>query len=133
MTHSYIKKEKKQGKIMEIHEKYDVILQNNASKETFLYPGVEDMSESHLYHEFEVEIDAPDGEYTYVLLKNSRDDVEYTFRTPILDTIVAVDGEEYLLEYFQPATGLLKIGVEATPVNIYDKKKENNDTIFYYE
>lgn len=115
---------------MEIHEKYDIILQNNASKETFLYPGVEDMSGSHLYHLFEVDIDAPDGEYTYVLLKNSRNDVEYEFKTPILESFVVVGGEKWLLSDFQPATGLLRIG-EITPVNIYDDNKDN--TIFYYE
>lgn len=115
---------------MEIRENYDIILQNNASKETFLYPGVEDMSESHLYHDFEVEIDAPDGEYTYVLLKNSRDDVEYEFKTPILESFVVVEDEKYVLRDFQPATGLLRIG-EITPANIYDDNKDN--TIFYYE
>ena len=113
---------------------YDIIILNNASKETFLYQGVEDVSDSYLYHEFDIELDVPEGEYTYVVLKNTRDDVEYDFKTPILDSLVLVDDEKYLLRDFQPGTGLLRIGENIDPVNIYDKESENNNQqIFYYD
>ena len=113
--------------------KYDLILQNNASRKFSLYPGLEDVSTSHLYHLFEdVELDEPDGEHTYVLLHNDRDDVEYEFKTPLLDTIVRVPGyEDILLRDLQPSTGLLRIGDTIAPANIYDNNETS--TIFYYE
>ena len=109
---------------------FDLILQNNGSKEYFLFQGLQDTGKSHLYHKFEVVIDVPDGEYTYCLLRNNRDDVEYDYRTPLLDTIVKADGKETLLKYLQPDAGLVRFG-DVSPVHIYDDK--NNNTIFYYD
>lgn len=122
-------------------QKYDVIIQNNGSKETFLLSGLTDTSENHLYHRFEAEISAPEGEYTYAVLQNSRDDVNYAFKVPLLDTIVYADGQQVVLRYLQPATGLLRVGKKVEPANIYDNaapesgQTQNNDdnTIFYYE
>lgn len=112
--------------------KYDIILQNNASKQVFLLPGVDDKSESHLYHLFEVKIDAPEGEYTYVIVYNERDDVEYEYKTPILDTVLHYgDDESIVLRLLQPDTGLLRIGATIEPENTYIPD-ENNDTTFYY-
>lgn len=112
--------------------KYDIILQNNASKQVILLPGVEDTSESHLYHLFEVRIDAPEGEYTYCIVYNERDDVEYEFKTPLLDTVLHYgDDESIVLRLLQPDTGLLRIGTTIEPENIY-QDDENNDTTFYY-
>lgn len=112
--------------------KYDLIIQNNASKQTFLFSGLTDTSETHLYHKFEdLDLDVPDGEYTYYVLRNERDDVEYDFKTPLGDTIVRADGQEVILKSLQPSTGLLRVGSEIKVVNTYDNNKEN--TIFYYE
>ena len=111
--------------------KYDVIIQNSASKQTFLLTGNTDTSESHLYHRFEVEIDAPEGEYTYVCVRNDREDVEYEFKTPVLDTIVHIGDEELVLRDLQPSTGLLRVGNDITAANTYDNNKEK--TIFYYD
>lgn len=111
--------------------KYDIIIQNNASKQTFLLTGNTDTSESHLYHRFEVEIDAPEGEYVYVCVRNDRDDVEYEFKTPLLETIVHVGEDEILLRDLQPSTGLLRVGNEIKEANTYDNNKEK--TIFYYD
>lgn len=112
-------------------EIYDLILQNNASKEFFLYSGLTDTSTSHLYHKFDVDLDVPSGEYTYAVIKNTRDDVEYDFKTPILDTIVKADDQEVQLSYLQPCTGLLRVGEEVKQENIYDDNKKQ--TIYYYE
>lgn len=112
--------------------KYDLLLQNNASKQFFLFNGLTDTSENRLYHRFEdLEMDIPDGEYTYILLKNDRDDVEYEFKTPLGDTIVHADEQTILLKYLQAPTGLLRVGEEVPSVNTYD----NNDkkTFFYYD
>ena len=113
-------------------KKYDLIIQNNASKETFLYSGQTDTSTSHLYHKFEdLEIDAPEGEYTYYVLHNTRDDVVYDFAVPLGDTIVHADDKEVLLKDLQPSTGLLRIGDSVKNANTYDNNDKN--TIFYYD
>lgn len=111
--------------------RFDIILQNNASKEFLLLSGQTDTSTTHLYHKFITELDAADGEYTYVVVRNERDDVKYEFKTPVLDTIILTDDGEVVLRDLQPSTGLLRIGDEIKPVNIY--QKDNNDTIFYYD
>ena len=112
---------------------FDLILQNNASKEFKVYSGLENLSPHHLYFEFaEVELDIPEGEYTYVLIKNERDDVEYDFKTPILDTIVKTSEGDVMLRNLRPIIGLFKNGSIDIPVdNVYDES--NNNSIFYYE
>ena len=111
---------------------FDLILVNNASKQFFIYTGLTDASDSHLYHKFDIDIDAPDGEYTFVVVYNARTDVTYDFKVPVLDTIVHVGDEEMVLRDLQPSTGLLRIG-EVDPENVYDETSEkNNPTTFYY-
>lgn len=110
--------------------KYDIILQNNASKEFFLYSGQTDISENHLYHTFDIDLDIPEGEYTYAVLLNNRDDVEYDFKTPLLSTTVSTSQGKLDLRELQPGTGLLRIGKTIEQEAIYDEK--NNNEIFYY-
>ena len=112
---------------------YDLLLQNNASKEFFIYSGLADISASHLYYEFDLELDVPDGEYTYCVQANDEQNVIYDLKTPLLSTILHVEENEILLRDLQPDTGLLQIG-EGKPIfeNIYDKTQDN-DTIFYYD
>lgn len=113
-------------------EKYDLILLNSASREFFLFSGLTDTSETHLYHKFEdLNLDVPDGEYTYCLLRNERDDVVYDFKTPLGDTIIHADDQEIVLKDLQAPTGLLRVGSEIKPTNTYDNNKEK--TIFYYD
>ena len=112
--------------------KYDIILQNNASKQNFLFTGLTDASESHLYHKFEVDIDAQEGEYTYAVVYNERDDVQYEFKTPLLDTILHYgEDESIVLRLLQPNTGLLRIGDKVEPANIYDNNSDK--PIIFYE
>lgn len=116
--------------------KYDLLLLNSASREFFLFSGLLDSSENHLYHKFEnVELDIPEGEYTYALLRNERDDVEYVFKTPLLESELKIGEETALLRNFQPSTGLLRVGAEVEPINIYNPvtEAENNETIYYYD
>lgn len=126
---------------------YDIILQNNASKEFFVLSGLQNTSFTELYLQFEgVELpeEAQDGEYTYAVVKNERQDVIYAPKTPILDTIATVNGEDFILRDLCPLTGLLRVGkVEETNVYDegyltfpYDDKKEaknDNNTTLYYE
>jgi hypothetical protein len=117
----------------ENEKKYDLILVNNASKQFYLYTGLTDSGDSHLYHKFDIDIDAPDGEYTFVVVYNTRTDVTYNFKVPVLDTIVHVGDEEIVLRDLQPSTGLLRIGENVDPENVYDETSEkNNPTTFYY-
>ena len=111
--------------------KYDLLLLGNASREFFLFSGLLDSSETHLYHRFtDLDLDVPDGEYTYCLLRNERDDVTYDFKVPILDTVVKTGDGDILLKYLQPSTGLLRIG-EVKTNNIYNNDAKKN--LFYYD
>lgn len=123
---------------------YDIIMQNNASKEFFLLQRLEDAAPTELYLQFnEVELNVPDGEYTYACFVNDREDVRYDYKTPILDTLVHTDEETIVLKNLQPYTGLLRVGIigetnlyDTTSINYpYDgvKDDENNNDILYYE
>lgn len=121
-------------RIMLKQPKYDLLLQNNASKEFFIYSGLTDTGDNHLYYKFNIDLSTlKSAEYTYVVLINNRDDVEYDMNTPILDTILHTGEGDVLLRDLQPSTGLLQIG-DGAPVyeNIYDETKDN-DLIFYYD
>ena len=120
---------------------YDIILQNNASKEFTLLQGLTNVSLTDLYLQFdEVELDVPDGEYTYACFVNDREDVEYDLKTPILDTIVIADGKHIELRDLQPLTGLLRVGTvgeendydtDSVTYHPYDDGRNDNNTIYY--
>ena len=121
-------------RIMLKQPKYDLLLQNNASKEFFIYSGLTDTGDNHLYYKFNIDLSTlKSAEYTYVVLINNRDDVQYDLNTPILDTILHTGEGDVLLRDLQPSTGLLQIG-DGAPVyeNVYDDTQDNN-LIFYYD
>ena len=116
---------------------YDIIMQNNASREFSILQDLDDKSETPLYFRFEdVVLDVPDGEYTYALVPNDRDDVTYDPKTPILDTIVHTNEGDVVLRFIKPYTGLLRVG-NVEEMNIYDEGHmeypydDNNDNIYY--
>lgn len=118
--------------------RFDLIIQNNASRQAYVFPGLEDLSDNHLYHKFNAEIEAEEGEYTYVLIINDRDDVTYDIRVPLLDTILHTEDGDVVIRDLQPATGLLRIGAPGQ-VNTYDntawsgETTQGNNTMFFYE
>lgn len=118
------------GKISRL---YTLILQNNASKQFFVFDGLEDISTSHLYYQFDADLSAcTNGEYTYAVVMNYRTDVEYELKTPLLSTILHTEDGDVKLADLQPSTGLLQIGAgEVVYENVYDKDEEN--TVFYYD
>ena len=121
------------NKNMADDNKYTVLLQNNASKEFYKFDGLVNISDSHLYFKFQVVLDVPDGEYTYVTFVNNRDDVNYEYKNPIQDTIIRIEGyDDIVLKDIQPSIGLLRVGNKIPVANIYE---EGNDTnkIFYYD
>ena len=89
--------------------------------------------------QFELEMEADEGEYTYALLRNDRNDVTYDFRIPILDSIIHTEEGDVVLRDLQPPTGLLRMGDTIEEANIYDNTAysghttDENNTIFYYE
>ena len=114
--------------------KYDLLLENNASKEFFIFSGLTDTSDNHLYYKFNIDLSSlKSAEYNYVVLINNRDDVEYDLNIPILNTILHTGEGDVLLRDLQPSTGLLQIG-DGVPVyeNVYDETQDNN-LIFYYD
>lgn len=111
---------------------FDLLLQNNASKEFFVYSGLTDTSENHLYYKFNIDLSSlKSAEYTYAVLTNNRDDVEYDLNIPLLMTVIHTGEGDVLLRDLQPDTGLLQIG-DGKAVLEYDTDRDN-DTIFYYD
>lgn len=110
--------------------KYTVILQNNTSKEFTVLNDLENVSKSHLYLKFDaVDLDLPEGEYTYVCFPNTRNDVTYEFKQDILETLVKTSDGNVKLRFLDPEIGLLRIGDVMESKNNYDQK----NMTFYYE
>lgn len=116
--------------------KMDLILQNNASKEFFIYSGLTNISTNPLYTEFDIELDVPEGEYTYATTINNRTDVSYELKTPLLKSILHTEDGDALLADLHPQTGLLQIGEYGKPINIYEEEtpdNNNENNIWFYD
>ena len=67
---------------------FDIIFVNNASKKVKILQKQENVSEDEDCLIFEnVELDLPDGEYTYAVICNERIDVRYDVKNDLLETI----------------------------------------------
>lgn len=123
---------------MEMKMNFDIIFVNNASKKVKILQKQENVSEDNDYLCFEnVELDLPDGEYTYAAIYNARDDVRYDVKNDLLETIVMTDEGNVPLKVLRPLTGLLMVKNENKKTLFYNPKKEDgvyaqNLTIFYY-
>ena len=117
---------------------FDIIFVNNASKKVKILQKQENVSEDKDYLCFEnVELDLPDGEYTYAAIYNARDDVRYDVKNDLLETIVLTDEGNVPLKVLRPLMGLLMVKNEGKKTLFYNPKKEDgvyaqNLTIFYY-
>lgn len=117
---------------------FDIIFVNNASKKVKILQKQENVSEDKDYLCFEnVELDLPDGEYTYAAIYNARDDVRYDVKNDLLETIVMTDEGNVPLKVLRPLMGLLMAKNENKKTLFYNPKKEDgvyaqNLTIFYY-
>lgn len=114
---------------------FDLILQNNASKKIYLYKGLENDSENNLYirfSNFEFVNGEPDGEYTYYLIFNGRNDVVYEFKDTPINTILHTGDGDVKLGDLQPKTGLLRIGKIAEN-KAYRNNKADNEFIYRNE
>ena len=117
---------------------FDIIFMNNASKKVKILQKQENVSEDKDYLLFEnVELDLPDGEYTYAAIYNARDDVRYDVKNDLLETIVMTDEGNVPLKVLRPFTGLLMVKNEGKKTLFYNPTREDgvyeqNLTIFYY-
>lgn len=117
---------------------FDIIFVNNASKKVKILQKQENVSEDKDYLCFEnVELDLPDGEYTYAAIYNARDDVRYDVKNDLLETVVLTDEGNVPLKVLRPLMGLLMVKNENKKTLFYNPKREDgvyaqNLTIFYY-
>lgn len=120
--------------------KFDIILQNNASKEVFLIKKQENSSEVVDYLLFK-DVDLPagmkPGEYTYAVIYNGREDVYYNFKNDLLETILTTQDGDVKLDKLNPLLGLLTIKGEGSKLMFYEQREETeyysqNLTIYYY-
>ena len=118
--------------------KFDIIFMNNASKKVKILQKQENVSDGKDCLIFEnVELDLPDGEYTYAAICNERIDVRYDGKNDLLETVVMTDDGNVPLRVLRPFTGLLMVKNEDKKTLFYNPKKEDgvytqNLTIFYY-
>ena len=105
---------------------FDLIIQNNASKEIFLIQGLIDYSEtplSYYFKNFTMPSGAKEGEYTCVLFRNGRDDVQYEFKNEILTSIAHTLEGDVELRYLRPEVFLMKYGNIGNPY-LYQKSEK---------
>lgn len=117
---------------------FDIIFVNNASKKVKILQKQENVSEDQDCLRFEnVELDLPDGEYTYAAIWNARDDVRYDVKNDLLETVVKAGEWNVPLKFLRPLTGLLMVKNENKKTLFYNPKRRDgfytqNLTIFYY-
>ena len=118
--------------------KFDIIFMNNASKKVKILQKQENVSEDKDCLRFEnVELDLPDGEYTYAAIFNARDYVRYDVKNNLLETIVMTGEWNIPLKVLRPLTGLLMVKNENKKTLFYNPTRKDgvytqNLTIFYY-
>ena len=123
---------------MEMKMKFDIIFVNNASKKVKILQSQENVSEDQECLRFEnVKLDLPDGEYTYAVICNVRDDVRYDVKNDLLETIVSTNDGNVPLKVLRPLTGLLMAKNENKKTLFYNPIRRDgvytqNLTIFYY-
>lgn len=111
---------------------YDIFLQNNASKQEWVVTGLENTSDNNLYLRFEdfaMPTDAPEGEYTYAVIFNGRDDVTYELKDVLLESILHTGEGDVKLSILRPLIGLMKYGEVKSDNKTY-RTDVNKD--FYY-
>ena len=110
--------------------KYTLLLQNNASKQEYLFTGLVDVSPSTLAYVFEdFSFDGQPGEYLGLLFQDSRSDSVYTLKDDLLKTTVETAEGTVEVNRLRPEIFLMKYGTEHVEVTYLEK----NDNYYYYE
>ena len=105
---------------------FDLIIQNNASKQIFLISGLTDTSDTplaYIFENFNMPEKAQDGEYTCTLFRNGRSDVQYEFKDVLLDTVAHTEDGDIQIRYLRPEIFLMKYGDIKTGYISRDKNK----------
>lgn len=108
---------------------FSLIIQNNASKEIKVYDRLTDRSIDKLYLSFNVDLATEDGEYTYWLIRNDRDDVEYEFSPTPLESILHTGNGDVKLKDLEPLTGLLRVG-QPQKKDVYQNNKNKTEYLY---
>lgn len=106
---------------------FDLLTQNNASKEIFLISGLTDYSDTslaYIFENFNMPEKAQEGEYTCALFRNGRRDVEYEFSDVLLDTVAHTAEGDVKIKYLRPEIFLMKYGENGTDYVYRSKNKE---------
>lgn len=107
---------------------YDLILQNNATKQKFLFKGLTASTENELFigfDDFEMPDDVPYGEYLYYLIPYTDDlQIEYQEKDVVENMIATIDGIDYQLKNINHSSGLLKYHNSESPVIERDTNKQ---------
>ena len=108
--------------------KFTLILKNNTSNEVTIYDNLHgEMTLSKVTFD-NIIIDSEDGEYTYLLFLNYRDDVEYIFYNNIIDSVVKIKNNYIPIKNLRPMIGILKIDNNKIENSVY----ENQYNLFFY-
>ena len=109
---------------------YDLLLQNQASKKTYVVSGLIDKSESvlsYLFSGFTMPVGAQEGEYVCALFWNGRRDVVYDLKDSLLDTVARTGEGDIQIRFLLPEIFILKYGKITSPYASKDQSKE-----YYY-
>ena len=111
--------------------KYDLLIQNMASKKEYLITGLEDRSDSYLcyvFNNFSMPEKAQEGEYEGLLFYNGRNDCEYTLNDVLEETLISTSDGDVLVKHLRPERFILKYG-NITRSNAY--RSENKEYAYY--
>lgn len=106
---------------------FDLIIQNNASKQVFLISGLTDSSDTslaYIFKNFSMPEKAQEGEYLCLLFRNGREDVEYNYSDVLLDTVARTLDGDVQVRYLRPEIFLMKYGENGVDYVYRTKDKE---------
>lgn len=108
--------------------KYDILIQNNGTKQKFFFQSLTAYTVNNLYVEFvdfEMPDDVPFGEYLYYLIPYEDNLVpQYKEKDVLKDTIVILGDIEYKINDINHSSGLLKYHDSESPAIERDTNKQ---------
>lgn len=106
---------------------FDLIFWNNSTKIAYLFPKKVDLGNDAYYNFRYLDFsDMPSGEYTYAIVRNEREDVEYVESEIPANTLIKTEDGEVHLRDLAYETGIMKLKGEnaETQPSYRDKKVE---------
>ena len=110
---------------------YTILFKNNSSNEVYRVDKAFNHSINHLYLEFrDIDLELPEGEYTYACFLNDRDDIVYDYKADLMESVLDTAEGKVKLKDLHPATGLMRVGAAPNKAIMDNKTKT---FIFYGE